>query len=91
MIREKARWKFLYPDSYADLERVRVPTPLLCGRTDPVTPVHDHEAIAARLSGARLQIVENRVHLSTIKGPEIVYRDLRNWLRESEADQVAWK
>ena len=27
------------PDSHADLEQVRVPTLLMCGREDPVTPV----------------------------------------------------
>jgi len=34
------------PDSHADLERVRVPTLLMCGREDPVTPVVDHDELA---------------------------------------------
>jgi pimeloyl-ACP methyl ester carboxylesterase len=73
------------PDSHADLERVRVPTLLVCGREDPVTPVPDHEAMAARVPGARLEIIENCGHLSTIEQPEIVNRVLSNWLRETEA------
>jgi pimeloyl-ACP methyl ester carboxylesterase len=72
------------PDSHADLERVRVPTLLVCGREDPVTPVHDHEAMAARVPGAQLEIIENCGHLSTIEQPEIVNRVLRNWLRETD-------
>ena len=77
------------PDSHADLGRVRVPTLLACGREDPVTPVHDHEAMAARVPGARLEIIQNCGHLSTIEQPEIVNRVLRTWLRETEADSVA--
>src|SRR5450631_4787823 len=73
------------PDSHADLERVRVPTLLVCGREDPVTPVRDHEAMAARVQGAPLGIIENCGHLSTIEQPEIVNRILRNWLRETDA------
>jgi pimeloyl-ACP methyl ester carboxylesterase len=74
------------PDSHADLERVRVPVLLACGREDPVTPVHDHEAMAARIPGARLKIIENCGHLSTIEQPEVVNRMLKSWLRETEED-----
>jgi pimeloyl-ACP methyl ester carboxylesterase len=73
------------PDSHADLERVRVPSLLVCGREDPVTPVHDHEAMVARIPGARLEIIENCGHLSTIEQGEVVTRVLRNWLRETDA------
>jgi len=77
------------PDSHADLERLRVPTLLACGREDPVTPVRDHEAMAARVPGARLEIIENCGHLSTIEQPEIVNRVLKNWLKETEVNSVA--
>ena len=71
------------PDSYADLERVRVPTLVACGREDPVTPVQDHEAIAVRINGARLAIVEQCGHLSTIEQPEAVTRVLARWLQDT--------
>lgn len=72
------------PDSHADLERVRVPTLVACGREDPVTPVHDHEAMAARVPDARLEIIADCGHLSTIEQPGIVTLALENWLRETE-------
>jgi pimeloyl-ACP methyl ester carboxylesterase len=59
----------------------------MCGREDPVTPVPDAEAIAARICGARLEIIEHCGHLSTIEQPEAVNRVLVNWLRET--DQAA--
>jgi hypothetical protein len=52
---------------------------------NPVTPVHDHEVMATRVPGARLEIIENCGRLSTIEQSEIVNRLLRNWLRETEA------
>ena len=72
------------PDSHDDLARVKVPTLILCGRNDPVTPVSDHEGMAARVPGARLDIVEDCGHLSTIEQPEAVNRVLIDWLRQTD-------
>lgn len=72
------------PDSHDDLARVRVPTLLICGRQDPVTPLPDHEAMAARIPGARLEIIENCGHLSTIEQPDAVNRVLIDWLRKTD-------
>lgn len=72
------------PDSHSDLARVTVPTLVMCGRHDPVTPVPDHEAIAAKIPGARLQIIENCGHLSTIEQPDAVNRVLIDWLRQTD-------
>jgi len=44
--------------------------------------------MATRVPGARLEIIENCGHLSTIEQPEIVNRVLKNWLRETEAATV---
>ncbi len=72
------------PDSHADLSRVRVPTLILCGRQDPVTPVADHEAMARCVPGARIEVIENCGHLSTIEQPEAVSRVLVDWLHETD-------
>ena len=76
------------PDSQDDLERVRVPTLLVCGREDSVTPVSDHEAMAARVPSARLEIIEHCGHLSALEQPAVVNRVLRNWLRETEPESL---
>lgn len=72
------------PDSHADLARVRVPTLVMCGRQDPVTPLADHEAMAACVPGARLAVVEDCGHLSTIEQPEAVTVELTRWLRATD-------
>jgi pimeloyl-ACP methyl ester carboxylesterase len=73
------------PDSHADLARVSVPTLVMCGRQDPVTPLADHEAIAARVAGATLRVIEDCGHLSTIEQPTAVGGVLAEWLRETAA------
>jgi pimeloyl-ACP methyl ester carboxylesterase len=71
------------PDSHQDLERVEVPTLLICGRQDPVTPVADHEAMAACVSGSRLVVIEDCGHLSTIEQPAAVTHALAGWLEST--------
>lgn len=68
------------PDSHDDLARVRVPALVACGEHDPVTPVADHAAIAARIPGSRFDRFANSGHLSTIEQPEAVTRLLVDWL-----------
>ena len=68
------------PDSHADLAHVRVPTLVVCGEHDPVTPVADHAAIAARVAGSRFERIADCGHLSTIEQPEAVTRVLVDWL-----------
>ena len=77
------------PDSHDDLARVMVPTLVICGRNDPVTPVPDHEAMAAKIPGARLEIIENCGHLSTIEQPDSINRVLIDWLRKTDTHSVA--
>lgn len=71
------------PDSHADLAGVRVPTLVMCGRQDPVTPLADHEAMAACVPGAQLTVIEDCGHLSTIEQPETVTAELTRWLRST--------
>ena len=73
------------PDSLADLGAVRVPTLVLCGAGDAVTPPADHEAIAARIFGARLVVVPDSGHLSTIEQPAAVTAALARWLADTAA------
>jgi pimeloyl-ACP methyl ester carboxylesterase len=73
------------PDSQGDLAKVSVPTLVVCGRQDPVTPLADHEAMAARVDGSRLRVIEDCGHLSTIEQPQVVNQMLAEWLRDTAA------
>ncbi|HEU5282640.1 MAG TPA: alpha/beta fold hydrolase [Burkholderiales bacterium] len=62
------------------LGRIACPTLVLCGRQDAITLVGFHEEIVAGIPGARLVIVEDCGHLSTLEQPQRVTAALREWL-----------
>lgn len=67
-------------DSRPLLGGIRVPTLVLCGREDVLTPVERHTEIAAGIPHARLSIIENCGHLSAMERPQAVSAMLRDWL-----------
>jgi pimeloyl-ACP methyl ester carboxylesterase len=68
------------PDNSPLLPTIRCPTLVLVGREDALTPVAQHREIADAIPGARLEIVPDCGHLSTLEQPEAVSRALRGWL-----------
>lgn len=67
-------------DSRPLLGGIRAPTLVLCGREDALTPLDRHVEIAAGIPGARLAVVEDCGHLSTMERPQAVTAMLRDWL-----------
>jgi pimeloyl-ACP methyl ester carboxylesterase len=68
------------PDGREDLRRIACPTLVLCGRQDALTPLALHEEIAGLVPGAKLVVVEDCGHLSTLEKPVTVAAALRQWL-----------
>lgn len=62
------------------LAEIACPTLVLCGRQDSLTPLKVSEEMADRIPGARLVIVEDCGHLSTLERPESVNAAMRDWL-----------
>lgn len=68
-------------DSRPTLKTITVPTLVLVGREDEVTPVSDAEEIASGIPGSRFAIIEKSGHLTTMERPEEVTAELRKWLQ----------
>lgn len=68
------------PDSRPDLAGIDVPTLVVCGRQDVATPLALSEEIAELIAGARLCIIEECGHLSTMERPHAVTALMRDWL-----------
>ena len=68
------------PDSRPLLEGIRCPTLVLVGAGDELTPPELAKEIAAGISGARLVVVPECGHLSTLDKPEPVNAALVEWL-----------
>ncbi|MHA1109283.1 MAG: alpha/beta fold hydrolase, partial [Alphaproteobacteria bacterium] len=67
------------PDGVGDLARITCPTLVLCGRQDALTPLEVHDEMAALIPGARLVVIEECGHLSTLEAPDAVTTAMRDW------------
>jgi pimeloyl-ACP methyl ester carboxylesterase len=67
-------------DSRPHLGRIACPTLVVCGRQDALTPLELSEELAGSIAGARLAVVEQCGHLSTLERPEAVNEALAAWL-----------
>jgi pimeloyl-ACP methyl ester carboxylesterase len=68
------------PDFRSELRRISCPTLVLCGREDALTRLEMHEEMARLIPTARLVIIEQCGHLSTLERPTEVNTALCNWL-----------
>ena len=59
-------------DSGPTLAEVRVPTLVLVGAEDVLTPPAESQAMAAAIPGARLEIVPRAGHLANLERPDAV-------------------
>lgn len=68
------------PDSTELLPGIRVPTLIVVGAEDPITPPSEAEAMAAAIPGARLVQVSGASHLSPVERPNDINAALRQHL-----------
>jgi pimeloyl-ACP methyl ester carboxylesterase len=68
------------PDSRPLLSAIEVPTLVLVGDTDPLTPPACSKEIVSAVHLATLQVVPDCGHLSPIERPEQVSKALMNWI-----------
>lgn len=68
-------------DSRPSLEAIRVPTMVIVGDSDPLTPPDLAREMADLIPAARLVIIPHCGHASTIEQPEAVNLALVEWIR----------
>ena len=57
-------------DSIPTLREIRVPTLVVCGAEDLITPVAESEAIARAIPGSRREVIPSAGHLANLENPE---------------------
>ena len=70
------------PDSSSTLPSISVPTLLIVGEQDLLTPPDDARFIAGRVPGARLVTIDQAGHMSNLENPEAFNDALLAFLRE---------
>ena len=78
--KQQARALMNRVDSFPTLATIKCPTLILCGREDLPTPLSMHEDMARCMPGARMVVIEQCGHLSTMEQPAAVNAALRQWL-----------
>ena len=68
------------PDNRPLLASIKCPTIVIVGREDALTPPEMAQEIATGIPGAKLEIIPECGHLSTLERPEAVNRAMRAWL-----------
>lgn len=69
------------PDSRPDLGAIRCPTMVLVGDGDEATPPELAREIAGAIGGARLVVIADCGHLSTLEQPQSVTAALVEWMQ----------
>ena len=73
------------PDASAQVADIRCPTLVACGRQDAWSPLEQHQMIAQVIPHARLEVIENSGHMSTVEKPDAVTDALLRWLDVGKA------
>jgi 3-oxoadipate enol-lactonase len=71
-------------DSTPTLREVRVPTLIVCGEEDVITPPSEAEAMRAAIVGSALELIPTAGHLANLENPEAFNRALEGFLRRAE-------
>jgi pimeloyl-ACP methyl ester carboxylesterase len=68
------------PDSRPTLTTVRVPTLIVVGRDDALTPVAVSESMAAQVHGSRVEVIDGAGHLSNLERPDAFNATVRAFI-----------
>lgn len=67
-------------ETFTTLNEITVPTLILCGKEDNVTPVEQAELMHKNIENSELHIIENAGHMSNLEQPEQFNKYLGNFI-----------
>ena len=68
------------PDSSPDLRSINVPTQVIVGENDEITPPGDARLLARAIPGARIEVIPKAAHLPNLEQPAAFNRILESFL-----------
>lgn len=68
------------PDATPTLATITVPTLIVCGAEDALTPVAESRALQAAIPGSRLEVIPGAGHASNFEAPAVFNRLLKAYL-----------
>jgi 3-oxoadipate enol-lactonase len=67
-------------ETASTLESIKVPTLILCGSEDVVTPLEQSKYMHEHIAGSELKEIPNAGHLSNLEQPDLFNRHLKSFL-----------
>jgi 3-oxoadipate enol-lactonase len=64
------------------LSKISVPTLIIVGKDDPITPLQDSEKMHERITGSRLVVIEKTSHVSNLERPDEFNKALVEFLSD---------
>lgn len=65
------------------LASIKVPTLIVVGKEDPITPLEDSKKMHERIGGSRLVVIENASHVSNLERPDQFNAALTSFVSET--------
>ncbi len=75
-------------ESCPDLNEITVPTLIICGREDELTPLVQSERMHAAIKGSILRVIDHAGHVSNLEQPGEFNNHILNFLSAFNSDQV---
>jgi pimeloyl-ACP methyl ester carboxylesterase len=75
-------------EACSTLNEITIPTLIICGREDAVTPLVQSEFMNANIKGSILHVIDNAGHVSNLEHPDEFNQQLLSFLTELEALNV---
>jgi len=73
-------------DTCSALSSFNIPTLIICGREDGVTPLAQSEWMHETINDSTLQVIENAGHVSNLEAPELFNRHIQDFLLQMKND-----
>ena len=76
-------------ETCSNLSEIAIPTLIICGREDQVTPLSESEFMHINIKNSSLKIIENAGHLSNLEQPEAFNAELLEFLSSEPIISIA--
>ncbi len=75
-------------DMMKELEKIELPTFILCGDEDQLTPVKYSQFLQNRIKGSKLEIIPNAGHMVMMESPAAFNEKIRGFIADSTKDEI---
>lgn len=72
-------------DIMKEVEKIRLPSLMVCGREDYLTPPKYSEYLKGKISGSKMEIVEGAGHMAMLEAPDALSKAILTFLRSLDS------